>query len=123
MTGRGILVGSAGVLLVLGGVFFGLGYLISDEQGRPVPTTLAGSNCWLTTKGIDVLDCRKTEQGQDFFVRWQQRWWGVSRCQGDVVLRCRLPYLLRIDLRGDFPKVTAGEQIAGHRTARGVVRS
>jgi hypothetical protein len=60
---KGILAGGAGLVLVLVAIFFGLGYLISDEKGLPVPTTVAGSTCWLTTKGIDVLDCRKRRAG------------------------------------------------------------
>ena len=108
---KGILAGGAGLVLVLAVIFFGVGYLISDEKGLPVPTTVAGNTCWLTTKGIDVLDCRKSEQGQVFFVRWKGRWWGVSRCQTQEatrVLRCRSPYPLRIDLRGSYPKVISG---------------
>jgi hypothetical protein len=108
---KGILAGSAGLVLVLAAIFFGAGYLISDQKGLPVPTTIPGNRCWLTTKGIDVLDCRYSEYDGNFFVRWKGRWRRVSRCQeqGAVrVLRCRLPYPLRIDLTGDYPKVTAG---------------
>jgi hypothetical protein len=107
---KAILIGGAGLVLVLVVMFFGLGYLLSDEKGLSVPTTLAGNTCWLTKKGIDVLDCLKSEQGQDFFVHWKDRWWGVSKCQTEEaarVFRCRLPYPLRIDLTGDYPKVTA----------------
>ena len=87
----------------------GVGYLISDEKGMPVSTTFSGNSCWLTTRGIDVLDCRRSENGDDFFVRWKGRWWGVSRCREAAgVLSCRLPYPLRIDLRSrEQPKVTA----------------
>jgi hypothetical protein len=70
-----------------------------------------GSHDSTAAEGIDVLDCRKSEQGQDFFVRWKGRWWGVSRCQtqdATRVLRCRSPYPLRIDLRGSYPKVISG---------------
>ena len=106
-TAKGILAGTAGVVLLLAVMFFGVGYLISDEQGTPVPTTLDGNHCWLTTKGVDVIDCRVSEQSEDFFVRWKGRWWGVSRCQeAPHVLRCALPYPLRIDVSGDYPKVT-----------------
>ena len=108
-TVKGILAGSAGLVLVLAVIVFGAGYFISDEKGLPVPTTVDGNRCWLTTKGIDVLDCRYSEQSENFFVRWKGRWWGVSICQEQArVLRCHRPYPLSIDLRGDYPKVRAG---------------
>jgi hypothetical protein len=106
-----VLAGAAGVVLVLAVIFFGVAYLISDEKGLPVPTTFDGNRCWLTTKGIDVLDCRYSAFSTNFFVRWKGHWSGVSACQEQGVarvLRCHLPYPLRIDLKGDYPTVTAG---------------
>jgi hypothetical protein len=105
---KGILAGAAAVAF-LALIVVGVGYLVSDEKGLPVPTTVAGQRCWLTTKGIDVLDCRSSEQGENFFVRWKGRWGLVGACQVVAqVLRCRLPYSLRIDLRGGYPTVTSG---------------
>jgi hypothetical protein len=101
---RRILAAVAAVAVV--GVVFLVGFfLVSDEKGLPVPTTFAGGRCWLTTRGIDVLDCR--ELGRGFYVRWRGGWQPVRRCLGvdPGVLRCGLPYALRIDLTGDYPRV------------------
>lgn len=38
---------------VVGLVFLVGVFLLSDEKGSPVPTTFAGGQCWLTTRGID----------------------------------------------------------------------
>jgi hypothetical protein len=88
-------------------VFLAVGYLISDEKGLPVPTTFAGGQCWLTTRGIDVLDCR--ELGRGFYVGWMGRWQPTRRCRvlNPRLLCCELPYALRIDLTGDYPRVAS----------------
>jgi len=101
-----ILVTVAAVAAV-GLVFLAGVYLISDEKGLPIPTTFAGGQCWLTTRGIDVLDCR--EMGQGFYVRWMGRWQRTRRCLevDRGVFRCELPYALRIDLTGDYPRVAS----------------
>jgi hypothetical protein len=71
----------------------------------PVPTTFAGGQCWLTTRGIDVLDRR----GRGFYVSWMGGWQLTRRCLeiDRRVFRCELPYPLRIDLTGDYPRVTS----------------
>jgi hypothetical protein len=103
---RRILAAVAAVVVV-GLVFLAGVYLISDEKGLPVPTTFAGGRCWLTTRGIDVLDCR--ELGRGFYVHWMGRWQPTRRCLeiDRDVFRCELPYPLRIDLTGDYPRVTS----------------
>jgi hypothetical protein len=75
---RAILAVTAGVVAILGLVLLAGVYLISDEKGLPVPTTFAGDKCWLTTRGIDVLDCRKREHAEDFYVRKSGRWHRVG---------------------------------------------
>jgi hypothetical protein len=104
---RRILAAVAAVAVVVGLVFLAGVYLISDEKGLPVPTTFAGGKCWLTTRGIDVLDCR--EQGRGFYVGWMGRWQPMRRCLevNPGVFRCELPYALRIDLTGDHPRVAS----------------
>jgi hypothetical protein len=87
-----ILVAVAAVAAV-GLVFLAGVYLISDEKGLPVPTTFAGGKCWLTTRGIDVLDCR--ELGRGFYVAG----WAAGSALGGVsrsievcfVASCRMP--------------------------------
>lgn len=103
---RRILAAVAAVAVV-GLVFLAGVYLISDEKGLPVPTTFAGGQCWLTTRGIDVLDCR--ELGRGFYVGWMGHWQPTSGCLevNSDVLRCELPYALRIDLTGDYPRVAS----------------
>ena len=98
---------TVGVAAAVGLVILLAVLLIPDEKGLPVPTTFAGGECWLTTRGIDVLDCR--EQGKGFHVRWRGRWHRARRCREVAagVLRCDLPYALRVDLTGDYPKVAA----------------
>jgi hypothetical protein len=90
---------------VVGFVFLAGVSRLSDEKGLPVPTTFAGGQCWLTTRGIDVLDCRNL--GRGFYVRWRGRWQPAGGCVevDPGVLRCGLPYALRIDLTGDYPRV------------------
>jgi hypothetical protein len=92
---------------LLGWCFLAVGYLISDEKGLPVPTTFAGGQCWLTTRGIDVLDCR--ELGRGFYVGWMGRWQPTRRCRvlNPRLLCCELPYALRIDPTGDYPRVAS----------------
>ena len=101
---RGIL-GACAVVALVGLAFVAGVYLISDEKGLPVPTAFAGGRCWLTTRGVDVLDCR--EQGRRFYVGWMGRWEPTRRCLevDRGVFRCELPYALRIDLTGDYPRV------------------
>ena len=101
------ILGAVAAVAVVGLVFLAGVYLISDEKGLPVPTTFAGGQCWLTRRGIDVLDCR--ELGRGFYVGWMGRWQRTSRCRGlnPGVLRCELPYALRIDLTGDYPRVAS----------------
>ena len=108
---KGVLAGSVGLVVLLAAIIFGAGYLLSDDKGLPVPTTVNGTRCWLTTKGIDVLDCHKGEKGESFAVRFHGRWWGISDCgaiEAGPIYRCLSPYLLRLDLSGSYPKVTAG---------------
>jgi hypothetical protein len=98
---------AVGVVAAVGLAFLVAVFLVSDEKGLPVPTTFAGGECWLTTRGVDVLDCR--EQGKGFHVRWRGRWHRAGRCRevAEGVLRCEVPYALRIDLTGDYPRVAA----------------
>jgi hypothetical protein len=103
---RRILAAGAAVAAV-GLVFLAGVYLISDEKGLPVPTTFVSGRCWLTTRGIDMLDCRELDRG--FYVRWRGRWRRTRRCVevDRGVFRCELPYALRIDLTGDYPRVAS----------------
>jgi hypothetical protein len=52
-----------------------------------------------------VLDRR----GRGFYVSWMGGWQLTRRCLeiDRRVFRCELPYPLRIDLTGDYPRVTS----------------